>query len=637
MENVEELVKKIKGYYESYAVGMPQISNAEYDSLVDRLKELDPENEFFKEAIPKTEISSDRMGKLPLPMFSLEKVKTVEELRKWISFCRLKNTDTLIITPKYDGISLLVNEMDCSVWTRGNGTEGQRSDEHFKSMMNGKKNLVTSARIYSWGEAIFPTSSFLRNKGKYKSARNCVAGLFNSPDVDPMLQWVHYVRYGASNNQLSKHEQLDFLSRFFDFVTPYAKVSAAIFQNNDKIVRGLLDNLFRAEKTYKCDGIVIEVDDAAKRMELGRLPNMNPRYAIAYKDPEWSERELTKVIGIEWNISKDGKAKPVLLIEPVDLCGATVSRASGYNAKYICDNHICEGANIVIARSGDVIPKHLETLSYSFENYKAMMDDMMICPSCGEPLAWDYTNTELICSNSDCEQKKIAELVYFFDTLGAEEFGWPTIQKIYQAGYKTVKSILNLTIKELTSIEGIGQSLAETLCSQFVKLRVSGIPLARLMTAYNVFKGLIAEKTCQKIFDGLDKEALSKIEDFTTVEIEKLTAIEGIGETTAEVFNNGVFLYSFLDDDGIRISYVAREKVKAAENQIAVCFSGLRNKEWEEILISKGHKVASGVSKKTTHLVVKDKNSSSSKTKKSLELGIPILDEADFVKLLNTL
>lgn len=635
MESIEELVKQIKGYYESYVVGMSQISDAEYDSLVDRLRELDPENELFKEAIPKTEISTDRMEMLPVPMFSLEKVKTVEELRKWaFEICQLKDTDTLIVTPKYDGISLLIDEWKPSAWTRGDGTEGQNSNKHFKAMMNGVKNY--SSKFYTWGEAIFPINSFLKNKGKYKSARNCVAGLFNSPDADPMLQWVRYVRYGSSVES-NKSDQLDFLASRFDHVTPYTAISVSIFKNEDQVVRKLLDDLFRKEKTYKCDGIVIEVNDIEKRRSLGRLPNMNPRYAIAYKDPEWSEREPTKVTGIEWNISKDGKSKPVLLIEPVDLCGATVSRASGYNAKYICDNHICEGANIVIARSGDVIPKHLETLCFSFENYKAMMDDMMICPSCGEPLAWDYTNTELICSNSDCEQKKIAELVYFFDTLGAEEFGWPTIQKIYQAGYKTVKSILNLTIKELTSIEGIGQSLAETLCSQFVKLRVSGIPLARLMTAYNVFKGLIAEKTCQKIFDGLDKESLLKVEDFTTVEIEKLTAIDGIGEITAEVFNNGVFLYSFLEDDGIRISYVAKEKVKAAENQMAVCFSGLRNKEWEEILISKGHKVASGVSKKTTHLVVKDKNSVSSKAKKSKELGIPILDETDFVELLKTL
>lgn len=632
----KELVKQIEKYNEAYQIGESQISDAEYDALVEQLKEQDPGNKFFKEAIPEISMDSSRMETLPLPMFSLEKVKTVEELRKWVfETCQLKDHETLIITPKYDGISLLVDEMNLKAWTRGNGTEGQRSDTHFKTIMNGERGCVSP--FYTWGEVIFPIDSFLKNKGKYKSARNCVAGLFNSPDIDSMLQWVHYVRYGASIES-NKSDQLDFLASKCDHVTTSTKISAATFKNNDEVVRNLLDDLFRKEKIYKCDGIVIEVDNIEKRRVLGKLPNMNPRYAIAYKDPEWSEREPTMVTGIEWNVSKDGKVKPVIQIEPVDLCGATVSRASGYNAKYICDNHICEGANIVIARSGDVIPKHLQTLNYSFENYKSMVDNMMICPSCEEPLAWDCTHTELVCSNSNCEQRKISELVYFFDTLGAEEFGLPTIQKIYQAGYKTVKSILDLTVKELTLIEGIGQSLAETLCNQFIKLRKGGVPLARLMTAYNVFKGLIAEKTCQKIFDGLDQESLKGVENyFQMIPIKKLTAIEGIGEITAQAFNNGILLYSLMEDDGVQISYVARTQIKTAENQITVCFSGLRNKEWEEILINKGHKVASGVSKKTTHLVVKDKNSASSKTKKSKELGIPILDEADFVELLKTL
>lgn len=636
---IQELEDKIRYYNENYRKGNSLISDADYDELLEELKEKDPGNELFTvgviESLREFSGSSDRMEKLPIPMYSLEKYKDVAELKKFIqNNWQLNDDDMIIITPKYDGISLCVKETSHNVWTRGDGSEGQKSDNHFRMIQNGGEAPVR----YSFGEAIFPTASFLKNKGEYKSARNCVAGLFNSPDTSSMLQWVRYIRYGSSSEDIDKSAQLDRMSKTAKNVTNYWKTVAANFKNSDLVLRKQLEDLFRQVTEYKCDGLVIEIDRADKRQKLGRLPNGNPRYAVAYKDPEWSERSETITKSIEWNISKDGKAKPVLVIEPVDLCGATVQRASGYNAKYICDNHICEGAVIIIARSGDVIPKHLQTLNYSFEKFKDMMDDMMICPSCGEPLKWDVTQIELVCANEECPQRKISELVYFFDTIGMEEFREPTIKKIYEAGYKTPQEILCIKYRaKLAEIEGIGESLANTIISQFEKLMENGLPLARLMTAYNVFGGVLGEKTCQMIFDNLSKEDLVRIGDFLYVEVSHLTAINGVGEITAEAFNKGTRNYSTLLADPIPIKYIAQEKIKAAENQLSVCFSGFRNSDWESALISKGHKVASGISKKTTHLVVKDKNSSSSKTTKAKELGVPVLDESDFVNLLNTL
>lgn len=633
----KELERLIKSYNEAYRKGDPLISDEEYDLLVDQLYEKDPKNDLFKKSIIEEPVEDSRKEELPYPMFSLEKIKEVKELKKFIKETwKLKPTDKIVITPKYDGISLLVEEGH-HAWTRGNGSVGQNSDGHYKKIKNGSEKGDGKWFQFTYGEAIFKTTTWLDVKRgtEYKSARNTVAGLFNSGDASNLLlPSVTYVRYGSSRSDLDKTTQLFEMNELYKNVTPWWTTFPATFDNDDETVRNWLNAIFEQCVEYKCDGLVIEVDKAEIRNELGRLPNNNPRYAIAYKDPEWSERAETKVLGIEWNISKDGKAKPVLLIEPVELCGATVQRASGYNAAYIYDNRICEGSKVVIARSGDVIPKHIKTLSYDSQKYFETVDDMMICPSCGEPLRWDNTQTELICLNSLCEQRQVANLVYFFSTIGTEEFREPTIFKFYAAGYRTIDSILNLSKTAMQKIEGVGESLAKKLTSQFAEYRQNGLPLARLMVAYNVFGGVIAEKKCQSIFDNLSEEDLEKVGDLSEIDLQHLIQIEGIGEITAKIFNQGILKYANIIADDIRVSYIKSPQKKVAENQMNVCFTGFRNKDWENRLLQAGHKIASGVTSKTTHLVVKDLSSGSSKKVKANSLQIPIYTMEEFEKFL---
>ena len=154
------------------------------------------------------------------------------------------------------------------------------------------------------------------------------------------------------------------------------------------------------------------------------------------------------------------------------------------------------------------------------------------------------------------------------------------------------------------------------------------------MTAYNVFGGGLAEKTCQMIFDNLSEEDLKKVGDLETIEVKHLTTINGVGDITANIFNQGIENYSRVGDC-LPVSYIAQPKKKVAENQMNVCFTGFRNKELEERLLLAGHKIASGVTSKTTHLVVKDLNSSSSKKVKANSLQIPIYTAEEFEKFMD--
>ena len=427
-----------------------------------------------------------------------------------------------------------------------------------------------------------------------------------------------------------KSMQLAELYNDYDpYATQYCVTYAGVF-DNEKTVLIYLNDLFESIKNFKCDGLVIEVDSKKKRDDLGRLPNGNPRYAIAYKNPDWQERYTTKVQKIEWSISKDGKSKPVIVFDPVEFDGATVSRCTGYNAKYITDNHISPNAYIVVSRSGDVIPKHLETVSYSVELFREMCDGMMICPSCREPLRWDETLTDIVCINPDCKEKKIKQITYFFATLETEEMQEATIRKFYEGGLDSVEKIVNASEKELSQIEGIGAKLSKKLRKQFDSYAENGVPFAKLLSAYNVFGGVIGEKTCQMIFDSLSDEDIDTIFKEGKAPMKSLLAVPGVAETTAKIFNNGIgIFFNIIEDSPFPISYIKNNTV-LADNPESVCFTGFRNKEWEERLSKEGHKVVSGVSKNTTILVTKDKESSSSKVKKAKDLNIPILTPEEF-------
>lgn len=628
----KELEEKIVEANRLYREGNPVMSDKEYDSMKESLERHFPDSDILKKAIVEESVKGDRMEKLPYPMFSLEKVKTMDEIVRWIKdVWELSSNDRVVITPKYDGISLLVDETTNDCWTRGDGTEGQNSRDHYRYVNHG--NPMNKKGCFTFGEAIIPIGMFLKNVKPlgYKSARNAVAGAFNADDFNAqVLGNTAYIRYGIMDSDRDKSMQLAELYNDYDpYATQYWVTSAGVF-DDEKTALTYLNDLFESIKNFKCDGLVIEVDNKTKREELGRLPNGNPRYAIAYKNPDWQERYTTKVQKIEWSISKDGKAKPVIVFSPVEFDGATVSRCTGYNAKYITDNHISPNAYIVVSRSGDVIPKHLETVSYSVELFREMCDGMMICPSCGNPLKWDETLTDIVCINPDCKEKKIKQIAYFFATLETEEMQEATIRKFYEGGLDSVEKIVNASEKELSQIGGIGAKLSKKLRGQFDKYADNGVSFAKILTAYNVFGGVIGEKTCQMIFDSLSDEDIDTIFKEGKIPMESLLAVPGVAETTAKIFNNGIGLFFYIiENSPFPISYT-KNNVVLADNPESVCFTGFRNKEWEERLSKEGHKVVSGVSKNTTILVTKDKESSSSKVKKAKELSIPILTPEEF-------
>lgn len=644
-EKINSLREELIALNKAYREGNPQVSDIVYDQMVETLRANNPDDEFFKKGI--VEEATDRMERLPAPMYSLEKIKTVKEFRKWLQKMLDAGAKDIVATPKFDGISLVVQD-DLYAWTRGDGVEGQRSDGHFFEMNSGVTRQALGYKIISWGEAIMKKRTFAHLKDSqsdfaYKNARNMVAGLFNSPDgyKNRFLPEVDFVRYGSDMEE-DKLDMLKKMGKRYKNVTPFDSFAIEkVLELTDEEMNILLDeNLHdKFDGEYKIDGVVIEVNERSVREELGRLPNGNPAYAIAFKKEEWCDVYQTKVTGIEKGIGKTGVLNPVILIEPVEINGATVSRATAYNAAYLVENSICEGAHIEVTRGGDVIPKHLKTIEYSEAAFEEMCDELVICPSCGQPLKWNETNVDLVCSNESCRERVISGMVYFFRTMGCEEFEDPTIRRLYGHGYRTIDMILESHVSEFQNL--LGKSKGKTVSDQIQKV-LAGVPLARYMTAINIFDGKIAEATCQKILDGLDSEMVERLrvpEEFTlTAETavalkHECETIPGIGEVLAFTFVKGLNKYlSRGKDKRIVITYIQTPKVETPEGieQMHVCMTGFRNKELEKVLQAQGHVVLNGVTKECTVLVVADINSNSSKMKTAKQRGLRIVTREEF-------
>lgn len=628
---ITNLVEKIRYANDAYREGDPIMSDAEYDALLDELKRIDPGNALLRRGIIEEAKGKARMEKLPVPMYSLEKVKTWGEIRAWLG--QFDPETRLVMTPKYDGISLVTSTGgNVKAWTRGDGVEGQASHRRFQAMKGYPSDHLHAFCDYCWGEAIMRKDKFKKwLDAGYKTARNMVAGQFNADDWNPeILADTDYVVYGC-DAPMNKTWILGELER-----SGAGGVYTVMRVRDVLESESIFHELFTDWSEHYCiDGIVMELDDHDMREALGRLPNGNPRYAMAVKFPEWNDAKVARVEGVTWKISKDGVACPVIQIGPTEIGGVTVCNVTGHNAAYVIDHKLHEGALIRVRRSGDVIPKHDETVDWSEENFEKWADEIMICPSCGNLLRWNETYVDLLCTNPLCRDRSIARNLFFFTTMGIEEVGEPTVTKLYDAGYDDVAKIVKMTEEEWCRVPGLGAAAYRNLMDQLDAMYHSRIPLARLMTAFNNFGGVFGEKTCQMIFDELGLDSISALLDKVGDPdfYHELVSVKGVGDTVARVFICGVETWSEvgdLDTSSLDI-YLAERKKPVGGKSVAVCFSGVRDKELERELTDKGHRVASGVSRNTDLLVVKDVNGSSSKIVKARDLGIPVvaIDDRD--------
>lgn len=638
--SAQELLDIIKLHNESYRKGTPIVSDKEYDTEIERLKQIDPDNEWFQHIEP-AKVTASRKVSLPIPMKSLNKVKSLKEFFNWYNQFGINEEECVVITPKFDGLSLLYNEDTKQAFSRGGAeNEGQDCTAH-AAMAGFKRN--NDILYYSFGEFVFSCKNWEDNfAGRhseetgepYKSPRNTAAGLLMRDQPSPLLKHVDFFRYGTDANSLTQFQtyvQLySFLCKTYD--QPFLMCTA----HPKDITEDYLMSLFKEwRKQYYIDGLVIYINNLSLWEKIGRATTTgNPLYAIAYKHPDFTDAFETTVKGVAWRASKAGALKPVVNIDAVDTGDCKMENPTGNNASWVNNMQIAKGAKILVTRSGGVIPKILQTLVPApKEEQEAMWDELAACPHCGQPTIWNQSYKELVCTNPECPGIKLAKIIFFFTICEVEEMGEETFAKLYDTGFTTIKSILDITANEVMSIDGFGEGIASNILKNMQKIK-QGVDLPTLMQASDCFQG-IGKVKAQKIIDELSDESL---EDLYDCEIEMDESVEqdsiesAENETWRSFFKGYNAFKQFIRTNNLIIK--EPEKIQVDENGLfkgmSICFSGIRNSELEQQIITGGGTIASGVSKHTTHLVVKSKEGTSSKIAKAEKLGIPIIEIAEF-------
>ena len=607
---IDQLKNRIREANEAYRIGKPVMSDAEYDILLEELADMSPDDELLS-VVGHEILDETRKTRLPIPMASMNKIKTLDEIKDWQRLKLIPNAVEIICTPKYDGLSLCVDEVIGEAITRGDGVYGQRSTEHYRLI--GNHLDINNIFSYSYGEVIMPKQVFLdKYSNDFANPRNLVAGLINSKTVSESLRDCNFIKYGAvtaKNTFTTKKELLDSLNERQETKVPY-HVCGILDLSED-----LLISLFKEwSEDYEIDGIILEVNNLATQESLGRETSSgNPVWARAFKHDSFEQKAESEVIGISWNISKQGLLKPIIHINPIRLDGVTVSNVTGNNARFIKDMGIGVGAKVIVKRSGMVIPKIIDVVQ-TVDFVEPTIE--------GVEIGWNAASIELI-TLTETEDQKLKKIVAFFEILEADNVGEGVVTQLWDAGYKTIKDVLNITIDQLESIDRFGKRKAKIVYDS-IKKSITGVQLSKIQHASGVFSGLGSKK-------------LALLEHFDVKPtIDQVMEIEGFAEISARNFVENYDIFrTFVE--GLPVTIEEKVEVVLAGTDLegkTFVFTGVRRKDLEEVIVSRGGVIGGSVSKNSTHLIMKVKGSGSSKETKAISLGVEIMTVEELEDLL---
>lgn len=599
---IDNLRQTIIEANEAYRNGNAIMSDSDYDKLIDQLKELNPNDELLS-LVGIQILDETRKVRLPIEMASMNKIKTVEDINDWSRLKSIPKSTLVVITPKYDGLSLCVEESSESAFTRGDGQFGQKSNAHYQLMSNKLKSFDKVQ--YTYGEVMMSKKTFNDKYAKdFANPRNLVAGLLNSKEATDSLKDCEYIKYGAvsyRNEFQSKTQLLDYLNDNQDIKVPYHVCRIS------ELTEDLLVDLFSQYSVdYEIDGLIIEANDLGTQLTLGRETSTNnPIWARAFKHESFEQKAESNVIGLSWNISKQGLLKPIIHINPIKLDGVTVSNVTGNNAKFIKDMGIGVGSKVIVKRSGMVIPLIVEVTKKVEFQMPVSLD--------GVEIIWNENGIELMTA-TETDEQKLKKNIAFFEILEADNVSEGVITQLWDAGYTTIKDILSLTKEDLEKIDRFGKRKAKIVYDSIQK-SVTDVTLSKLQHATGIFKGLGSKK-------------LALLEHFVTKpSIDDVMSIEGFADISAKTYVQSYDeFFDFIKDLPVTIQEkIELEPVGNDLESMSVVFTGVRRKDLEQIIESRGGKIGGSVSKNTTHLIMKSVGSGSSKENKAIELGVTIM------------
>lgn len=646
-----ELVKKLNHFAELYySKDEPEISDYEYDTMNNRLKEIEKEHPDW--IVP--ESPSKRVGwkaekgvlvKHNVPMLSLQDVFKKEEVYEFVNSMIEEFGDEaeFLVETKIDGLSMALRyeegELKLAV-TRGDGiTEGEDVTMNAKQipdvvlkMKEPVPYIEIRGEVYMTRKAFESVNAKAEEEGKktFANPRNCAAGTLRQ--IDTRITKERGLSLFIFNVQETKGVTFNTHLEGYEYLK---RNGVKVIENcyKCKTADEVWDAIqkigdMRGELEYDIDGAVVKLNNLSERSKLGNTIKF-PRWAVAYKYPP--EVKETRLLDVEVNTGRTGRVTPVAVFEPISLCGTMVSRATLHNQDFIDQLGLGIGDTILVYKSGEIIPKVKDVNKAKrpsdWQPYKMPEN----CPVCGHKLARDEGGVDLKCMNLMCPGTLVNRIVNFVsrDCMDIKGFGSEYIRKLTEEKYlKDIADVFELKDKRNALIEGKLLGLEKN-----TDKLLNAIETAKTETpADKVLAGLgipgVGKATAKELI-----RTFGSIDAIAEADKDALSAVQDIGEISAEGIYNffrdegNIELLKRLKDLGLNFAKAENEVQGSSLAGLTFCITGtlegMSRSEAEALIESNGGKPVSSVSKKTSYLLMGA--DAGSKERKARELGVPII------------
>lgn len=637
LSKIKELVEKLNYYTKLYDEGRPEISDKEWDDMYFELQKIERESGIYLEDSPTQRVNFQVVNKLNKvehnhPMLSLDKTKDINEIQKFVY-----NNDYIAMA-KMDGLTCSLRYMNgklVSAETRGNGLVGEDILHNALQVKNIPNRINFQDELIVDGEIICTYENFKDFESEYKNPRNFASGSIRLLDSkESSMRKLSFVAWDCIKG-LNDFTLLGKLCKLSDFGFTIVPTRRDIVNYNiEKVIKNIQLDCQKLE--YPIDGVVFKYNKCSEYEAAGKTDH-HFKGGLAYKF--YDEEYETILRDVEWTMGRTGILTPVALLEPINIDGSEISRASLHNISIMDELGIrYQDTKVMVYKANMIIPQISKALPYEGE-IASLINIPAVCPICGEPTTIKGENgvRVLYCSNPNCEGKLINRLDHFFGKKGLDAKGLSkaTFEKLIDWGWiENIKDVFKLKEhkKEWEKMQGFGEKSVEKIlqaiedcksCSFDAIISAAGIPLI----------GKTVGKDLSKRFGSYSefREAVENSFDFTS--------FGGYGWEMHKSISD--FDYSELDyivDNYLQIKENNKEDNELKLKNLIFCVTGKvhiwKNRDSLSAFIeSLGGKVTGSVSKNTNYLINNDINSTSAKNKKAQELDIPILSEEDFKKI----
>jgi DNA ligase (NAD+) len=625
--------------YHYYVLDDPITTDEVYDLLYHNVIEFEREHPY--DALP--ESPTMRVGDIPLDVFSkakhksrmwsLEDVFNSNDLEKWLERVeKLVDNATYYCEPKYDGASLNLlydNGILVQAITRGDGTNGENVTQNAKTIRSIPLKIAYDGAIEIRGEVVIFKDEFERineqrlqgGEAVFANPRNAAAGSLRQLDSKITAKRnLVFLPYGIGENTLELkllHECMDFI-----YALGFKKAPMRITCKNHAEIEAFYAQMKEARDSFAMmlDGMVIKVDSIEAQEEMGYTVK-NPRWSVAYKFP--AVEKITVVKEIIMQVGRSGVVTPVAIVEPTDIDGVVVERATLHNFDEIERKDIRLNDSVIILRSGDVIPKIIKVLTHERSENSLAIERPKMCPVCGSELLDE--GALIKCQNLDCSARVVNSIIYFASKpcLNIEGLGDKIVETLYNNHLvKSVKDLFSLTLEQLLALEGFKEKKSRNLLAAIESAK--GCECWRFVNALGIEH--IGEVASKALCERFDLELLNASKN-------EIIALDGFGEEMAESVVEFIRvnaqkmqeLYAVINPKAPEKKEVAKEN---PFKDMTVVLTGAMSRSRGDIktmLENLGAKVSGSVSKKTDYLIYGE--DAGSKYDKAVSLGVTTLTE----------